>query len=218
MILMTLMYAALLPACVGSHTLHEGPEPEHAASPDVMPTPSEDPAGPSPGALRAVAEDALRAEPMAPAENSGNSTRGFRMSNFSAASWILPTSWPSRDGRVQLFVYEVQPLPTGRVLYEVRGPLQRAELAADGTEATVEVFEDVQRLGRTGDGHRLFSEQQAAEKALLDVVVGRQSVEAARAELRGYCVLFRDEDLLGRDLRARIEAFVTWLDCPPAPR
>lgn len=126
----------------------------------------------------------------------------------------LPNTWPTTDHKLQFYIYSSQPLPTGRVMERIEGPVAVARVGT--LELTVEL-DDINALPMVIEREPPRELQQGvrrrAETLLLDVVSGRADADDARDALRSdYCELL-DDGAVGKDLRGRAQAFVEWLSC-----
>lgn len=114
-----------------------------------------------------------------------------------------------------IFAYSVEPLPTGRVVYRMAGPVARVEFATLDAPPIVERFDPVPPLGdeeptaRTTKG--LPDRVARAAEAMVEVVAGCRPAEAARADLAPYEEWLAQRALLAADLRHRAGPFIDWL-------
>ena len=130
---------------------------------------------------------------------------GFRVSP------ALPAAWPPH-AELEWLAYRVEPLPTGIVSFDVKGPAHRVIVRLPGGVSEVSTVADGKPLGadrRTGAGGP------PAEQALIDVVAGTRSAESARAELSSYVAWAAHEGAIGEDVRRRHAAFFAWLSAAP---
>lgn len=102
-------------------------------------------------------------------------------------------------------------MPAGIIAYEVRGPLHEVLTLPDG-EPRAAAVADGKDLGREADGLGDTSDLRSAEQALVDVVFGRRSPEAARADLAPYSRWATASSPIGADVRRRKPDLFRWLD------
>ncbi|RKG90792.1 hypothetical protein D7W82_02660 [Corallococcus sp. CA049B] len=129
---------------------------------------------------------------------------------------VLPTQWPPKGGGLEYFVYRSEPLPTGIVKSEIRGPTERIHFATPGAKPLVESLGNAAVLGveETAMRESLNPPQnhvERAEQALLDVVAGCRSLDEARSDLEGYLEWVEQNPLQGRDLERRGDTLFSWL-------
>ncbi|MBN9685946.1 MULTISPECIES: hypothetical protein [unclassified Corallococcus] len=129
---------------------------------------------------------------------------------------VLPSHWPPKGGGLEYFVCRSESLPTGLVKSEVRGPTERIHFATPGATPRVESFGNVAVLGVEDTTARESlnppqNQIERAEQALLDVVAGCRSLEAARGDLEGYLEWVAQNPLQGRDLERRGDRLFSWL-------
>ncbi|NOJ93027.1 hypothetical protein HMI51_08800 [Corallococcus coralloides] len=129
---------------------------------------------------------------------------------------VLPTHWPPKGGGLEYFVYRSEPLPTGIVKSEIRGPTERIHFATPGAKPLVESLGNAAVLGveETAMRESLNPPQnhvERAEQALLDVVAGCRSLDEARGDLEGYLEWVEQNPLQGRDLARRGDTLFSWL-------
>jgi hypothetical protein len=123
----------------------------------------------------------------------------------------LPAAWPPRRSELEWFTYESTPLPTGIIAYEVNGPIHKVSLLLPEGQVRVEAIKDGKDLGREYD-MGFAPNLEAAQHALVEVVLGRRTPDDARAELAVYAKWTATSPVVGADLRRRKAAFFLWLD------
>jgi hypothetical protein len=128
----------------------------------------------------------------------------------------LPSQWPEGGGGISFFAYLATPLPTGRIIYRVTGPLARVDFPTIGAAPVVVDLDPNAVLGEEERGERPRAGFQqrldAAAEALVEVVAGCQPASAARPALGSYREWLAMNPLITQDLRARAGPFIAWLD------
>jgi hypothetical protein len=125
----------------------------------------------------------------------------------------LPDSWPPSTHVVRYLAYPSEPLPTGRVAYEIGAATHVIEVHLDNGVATPHGLPSGPALGiQTRHGADPSADAMAAaERALFDVVVGKTTPDVARPGLEPYVAWFGANAVIAQDVGARMPAFVTWL-------
>jgi len=124
----------------------------------------------------------------------------------------LPVAWPPQSPDIEWFAYERTPLPTGVVAYQVSGPSYRVSVTLPDGKPEVTAVPDGKELGRENDRRSGAPKLEAAEQALVDVVLGHRAADSARNELAPYAHWAAASSTIGADLRRRKPAFFHWLD------
>ena len=151
------------------------------------------------------------------AELSSKARDALSRDGFAAQlSPMFPADWPpSKDSAaLEWFAYESQPLPTGVVAYQVKGPVSKVSLSLGGTGCPhVEQIAVATATGsyspRPGAGKPDLA---AAEQALIEALQGHRTPESARASLSAYSKWADATPVIGADMRKRKAAFFRWLE------
>ncbi|MCC7374721.1 MAG: hypothetical protein IT581_08690 [Verrucomicrobiales bacterium] len=132
----------------------------------------------------------------------------------SQPSLALPADWPPTGTSVEFLVYEYEPLPTGRVAFQVRGPVRRIVFPSASEAPAVEAVASARDLGIEQESatSQASADWAVAEQALLDVMSGQRTAQEASGELIGYLHWLERHPALGADLRVRKQAFFEWLE------
>jgi hypothetical protein len=158
---------------------------------------------------------AAKPEPSA-AELASKARDALSRDGFAAQlSPMFPAAWPPSgdSARLEWFAYESQPLPTGVVAYQVKGPVSKVSLALGGSGPRVEPISEATATGsytpKVGAGR---PDMAAAEQALIEVLLGHRSPESARASLSAFSKWADATPVIGVDMRKRKAAFFRWLE------
>jgi hypothetical protein len=125
---------------------------------------------------------------------------------------VLPAAWPPEDPAVEYFAYASMPLPSGVIAYRISGPKAKVAVGLSDGSAIISPLEDGMGSGRQdgmGPGAQDLAKAQAA---LLEVVAGRRTPQAAKADLRAYLKWSHREAVMGADARKRKPGFFAWLE------
>jgi hypothetical protein len=125
----------------------------------------------------------------------------------------LPATWPPASApQLEWFAYEQTPLATGVIASNVEGPLHVVSLALPDGEPRAAMVSDRKALGRDTGAQPDVPDLAAAEQALVDVLLGRRTLDSARADLAPYSRWATAASPIGADLRRRKPEFFRWLD------
>jgi len=150
------------------------------------------------------------------AELSSQAREAFSRDAFAAQlSPMFPAVWPPAGDSAVLewFAYESQPLPSGIIAYQVKGPVSKVSVSLGGTGFRVEPIDRPTATDsyspRPGAGR---PDMAAAEQALIEVLQGHRTPESARASLSAYSKWADATPVIGADMRKRKAAFFRWLE------
>jgi hypothetical protein len=150
------------------------------------------------------------------AELSSRARDALSRDGFSAQlSPMFPAVWPPAGDSAVLewFAYESQPLPSGVIAYQVKGPVSKVSVRLGGTGFRVEPIDRPTAADsyspRPGADR---PDMTAAEQALIEVLQGHRTPESARASLSAYSKWADATPVIGADMRQRKAAFFRWLE------
>ena len=166
-----------------------------------------------------ASDTTIRAQPCVPARTAKQLDAEARAAIAPGPTTILtpalPTRWPGGGGGVAIFAYAVTPLPTGRVVYRMAGPVARVEFATLDARPIVERFDPVQPLGDeepAGRTARGLPERLArAAETMVEVLAGCRSADEARDGLAPYEEWLAQRALIAADVRRRAAPLLDWL-------
>jgi predicted small lipoprotein YifL len=150
------------------------------------------------------------------AELSSQAQKAFSRDAFAAQlSPMFPAVWPPAGDSAVLewFAYESQPLPSGIIAYQVKGPVSKVSFILGGTGFRVEPIDKPTATGSDSPGPGSGRPDMAsAEQALVEVLLGHRAPESARASLSAYSKWADATPVIGADMRKRKAAFFRWLE------
>jgi hypothetical protein len=131
---------------------------------------------------------------------------------------MLPAHFPAEPAEVVFFVYQREPLPTGRISYRVTGPSGRIFVHTKSGATREEKFE---ANPADPQGNATWVEEESrtvgkaeAEQALLEIVQAGSELSRHRQRLsKAYCALSRDPQKFGGHA-ADYAPFWSALECP----
>lgn len=124
----------------------------------------------------------------------------------------LPSSWPPPSASLEWFAYRNEPLATGVIAYAVSGPVSKVTLGLPAGQPRVEQIRDATVKSDQAQAVLPIPNFATGEQALLDVLTGLRTPEAARAELSVYAEWVDAYPVVGDDLRRRKPEFFRWLE------
>lgn len=156
-------------------------------------------------------EDSMATEPT-PAALRDSVLNGFgSFQNWPRLTPVLPAQWPDSSGEAEWLAYRAEVLPTGIVAYSLEGPVAKVTWKFPHGEIRNEKLEAITVKGRTDDALPAPN-MQAAEQALISVLLGHIPADSALAALQPYRAWADATPLLGADVRLRKQAFFDWLE------
>lgn len=125
---------------------------------------------------------------------------------------LLPDRWPEPRG-VAYYTYTWLPRGTGMPSHSVLGPVRQVVFVTLASSPRIDHFKRVKELdSEYQEGELPRPEDIAlAEQALLEVIQGCQTPEAAIPKLEPYRAWLRIHPVAAKDLRKRQPAFMNWL-------
>ncbi|MCP5064946.1 MAG: hypothetical protein GY946_00140 [bacterium] len=115
---------------------------------------------------------------------------------------------------MHLYAYHVDALPTGNVVYLVKGPMLKIMVKLDPFIMTLEKMDEVADLGRQGlgpDSPRLNENIPKSEQALVDRLAGCAHQPLTKQRLAGYKQWMNAHPNIAEDLWKREQRFMEWL-------
>jgi hypothetical protein len=197
----------------------ETPAAEPAAAPDAIPASAEDVEDTDGDEPEAAAEPA---EPEALtghaafqiAEAAATETMGAREFLLTPA---LPPTWPVPEGSpavVVYYMYPLEPFEVGVMRYRLgRAAVKVTLTLADRTAAVEELPTKGKPLGTVelGRGETATDDIHGAEEALFAVMAGTKTADKAAYTLKRYDKWLEKNELVAKDLRSRLPAFVEFV-------
>ena len=153
------------------------------------------------------------AEARALAEETAQAALGAAESLSSPA---LIRRWPAEDRALIFVVYPLAPSKSGVNTFTVGAPIEVTVSLADGKAAHAPLKKSgvVGEVQRTRDPASLRANLEAAEQALIDVILERRSVGASLVLLDGYREWFNAHLAMMTDLDKRMPEGIRWLKSP----
>jgi hypothetical protein len=129
------------------------------------------------------------------------------------ASPVLPSQWPSKSGRVNVYYYPMATHPDNASRYELFSAAWVVQISLVDGAANVTPIKGRRRLGTlesTRPSMLERSELAIAEQALVEATLGG-TTPVGENNYWGYLKYFREHPQVARDLGKRSPAFVKWL-------
>ncbi len=129
---------------------------------------------------------------------------------------LLPAAWPPQPASAgaagaEILAYQSQALPSGIVAYRITGPKSIVSIVLPAGTFSIRAAKDGKSCGTKRDAGPGPDAGDSAEQALLDVLLGKRTPEAARKDLDGYSQWVSQGSVIAKDVKRRKTAFFTWL-------
>lgn len=138
----------------------------------------------------------------------------------SLASPALVRRWPADDRTILFVVYPLSPSKSGVNSFTVGAPVEVTVNLVDGTAAHAPMKKSavVKEVDRVRDPASLRANLEAAEQALIDVILERRPLNTAIVPLDGYREWFNAHRAMMTDLDKRLPEGIRWLKEPREPK